>query len=146
MGNGGGDDDEGQGEAEDNVGEAVDAWREVAAQAEALVSLGLVGELHGCGQCSALAGWLGRGTLDRPDRACGEAEDSADELEDAADHDAQQAEGQEEEPDNREEDKREQGCGPADDEEDQEEEKLHGWWLPFFRVYAGDVAEVPWLV
>jgi hypothetical protein len=56
MGNSGRDDDEGESEAEDDVGKAVDARRQVATKAKALVCLGLMGELHGCGQCSALAG------------------------------------------------------------------------------------------
>ena len=56
-----------------------------------------------------------------------QAEDSADELEYAADYDAQQTEGQQDQPDDGEEYKRKQRRGPADDEQDQEEEKLHGW-------------------
>lgn len=71
------------------------------------------------------------GRLNGADHAGGEGEEGADELEYAADYDAHQAEGQEDEPDEGVEDEREQGCRPAEDEEDQEEEKLHGSWLPF---------------
>ena len=60
----------------------------------------------------------------------------------ATDYDAEQAEGEEDEPDERVKDEREQGYGPAEDEEDQEEEKLHGSWLPFCLLYAA----AGWLV
>jgi hypothetical protein len=85
------------------------------------------------------------GRLNRADEAGGEGEEGADKLEDASHYDAHQAEGEKQQPDEGVEDEREQGCGPADEEEDQEEEKLHGVGLPFFGLYAGAVRVVPWI-
>lgn len=76
-----------------------------------------------------------------------EGEDRADELEDSADHEADEAEGEQDEPDKRVEDQREQSRGPADDEQDQEEEKLHGVVASFLlRCTQGRGCGFPWLV
>src|SRR6202041_3199392 len=64
--------------------------------------------------------------LDGTDEAGGEGEDGANQLEDASDDNAQQAEGEKDQPDKGVEDQGEQGYGPAEDEQDQQEEKLHG--------------------
>ena len=64
--------------------------------------------------------------LDGAEDAGGEGEDRGDELEYAAYYDAYQTEGEEHQPDEGVEDDREEGRGPADYQEDQEEEKLRG--------------------
>ena len=69
---------------------------------------------------------MARAGLDGTDEAGGEGEDGANQLEDASDDNAQQAEGEKDQPDKGVEDQGEHGCGPAEDEEDQEEEKIHG--------------------
>ena len=89
----------------------------------------------GCGEAGDL--------LDGAKDAGGEGEEGGDELEDTADNDADQAKGKKDQPDERVEDQREEGRGPADDEEDQEEEKLHGACLPFFGLHAVRGAMVP---
>lgn len=59
--------------------------------------------------------------LQRADEAAGEREERADEVEDAFEDDAYQAERQQDEPDQRIEDYRQQGERPAEDDQDAEE-------------------------
>jgi len=65
--------------------------------------------------------------LDAAESPGGEGEERADELEYAADHYADQAEGEQDQPDERVEDYRDNGGRPADDEKDQEEKQFHVW-------------------
>ena len=107
VGHFGGDDDEGEGEAEDDVGEVVDARAGGAAEAEAVlldVSVGNSAWLR-----TVYARGSRRAGLDGADHAGGEGEERADELEYAADHDADQTEGQQDQPDEGVEDQSEQG-------------------------------------
>jgi hypothetical protein len=64
--------------------------------------------------------------LDGTQDACRESEDCADQLEDAANYDANQPEGQEDQPDERVKQERQQRRGPANDDEEDEEEEFHG--------------------
>ena len=88
---GGGDDDEGEGEAEDDVGEVVDARGGEAAQTEAvLVEVGLQGG-H-CGDSVRERGFGGLVELDGADETGGEGEEGSDELEYAAYYEADETE------------------------------------------------------
>ena len=65
--------------------------------------------------------------LDAADGSGGEREEGGDEVEGAADDDSDETEGEQDEPDEGIENDCGHGDGPADDEENEEEEKLdHG--------------------
>ena len=80
--------------------------------------------------------------LDGAENAGGQGEEGGDEFEGAFDNDADQAEGQKEEPDDGVEDQRGKGERPADNEENEEEEKFdHSVFL--MSGYAGVSRKVP---
>jgi hypothetical protein len=86
--------------------------------------------------------------LDGAEHAHGEIEESGDELESAADHDADETEGQEDQPDERIEEKRREGDGPTEDHEDQKEQKVeHGCFSPV-EINDGGEGKVPggWMI
>jgi hypothetical protein len=53
-----GDDDEGEGEAEDDVGETFETRHGGPTQSEAVFGYVIVKGLHACGQCSAVGRWI----------------------------------------------------------------------------------------
>jgi hypothetical protein len=76
---------------------------------------------------------LNQKRLDGAKEAAGEVEECGDELEGAADYDADEAEGQEDEPDQRVEEECGERKGPADYEKDEEEQKLEHWGVSLLR-------------
>ena len=62
--------------------------------------------------------------LDGAEHAAGKVEERGDEFEGAADYDAYEAEGQQNQPDERIQQERDQGDGPADDQEETEEQEF----------------------
>lgn len=62
--------------------------------------------------------------LDGFEHAAGKVEERGDELKCAADYDPYEAEGQQDQPDERIEQERDEGDGPADDQEETEEQEF----------------------
>jgi len=67
--------------------------------------------------------------LDRAYNSCWEREDGCDEIENAFDDNADQTEGKKHQPDERIKAQREQRCWPANNQEQTEEDELHGMRL-----------------
>jgi hypothetical protein len=81
--------------------------------------------------------------LDRSEHAAGEGEERGDELECAADDDADEAEGKEDEPDEWIEDEGGEGQGPAKESEQAEEQEVDHRVVVSCWGNAGGVEKVP---
>jgi hypothetical protein len=128
------DDEQGHGEAEDDVGEGVDAGHGGATKAEAVACDVFVEDVH----CLKAIRTGIRDWLDAAEGPGREGEERADELEDAADHYADETEREQDQPDEGVEDYRDQGDRPADYEKDQEEKQFHGG-APYIEDTAGKI-------
>jgi hypothetical protein len=78
--------------------------------------------------------------LDGSKHAAGEGEERGDELECAADDDAEEAEGKKDEPDKRIEKERGEGQGPAKKSEETEEQEVEHR-IPFLRRLTAEAGE-----
>ena len=81
--------------------------------------------------------------LDGSEHAAREGEERGDELECAADDDADEAEGKEDEPDERIEDEGGEGQGPAKEREQAKEQEVEHWFVISCWGNAGGVEKVP---